>query len=78
MKRSNWFWLVIEGFIWYVFIYSYLYFIKNPVSLFWASITLTLIIFAIFLTSPVFRNMKAINKMLDRILEEEEKKLNDI
>ncbi|MEI6528197.1 MAG: hypothetical protein WCO10_00815 [bacterium] len=74
MKRSHPFWLVVEGMIWFGTIYLFFYFIQNPVNYFWAALTITLCLFAITLTSPVMRNMRQINKILDRILEEEAKK----
>ena len=67
-------WWILEMFIGFLFFYTILYSIKNPVNIGWTSFILVLLIsFSIF-ASPFTRHMSFWNKVIDQLMENEQEK----
>ena len=63
MKKIDWFLLILEGILWYGFIYMLLLSIKNPIPIWQSALILLALAYGGMICCPWFRNTNAWKKM---------------
>ncbi len=66
MKAKNLFWAMVEAVIWYVFIYCFIYAIKNPVEIWQYALVLLVLGYAGTIACPWVRSTDAWRRMWDK------------
>jgi len=66
MTSKNIFWAIVEALIWYIFIYYFLYTIKNPVDIYSSSLILLAIMYVGMLANPWVRNTASWRKIIGK------------
>lgn len=63
MAKKNLIWWIIEAIIWYVWLYYFLFSIKNPVDIAASALILLVLAYLGTLACPWFRNTEAWRKL---------------
>jgi len=71
---KNIIWWVVELVVWYLFFYTLIFTIKNPVDLGWMSLVLVFLASLGLFTSPLTRHLSIWNKVLDKVIKKEEER----
>jgi len=66
MSKKNWLWWIVEAILWYVWIYFFLYTIKNNIDISVAALILLIIGYLATLSCPWFRNTGAWQRLTDK------------
>ncbi len=66
MKTKDWLLAGFEAIVWYVFIYYFIYTIKNPVNLYVSALVLIILAYLGAITCPWFRKTKAFKELVKR------------